>query len=48
LDQEAIARERTSDGVFPRITNVESLTALDVLAAYKKQPLVENRFSQRV
>jgi len=46
LDQEAIARDRTSDGVFPRITNVESLTALDVLEAYKKQPLVENRFSQ--
>ncbi|MFV1963469.1 MAG: IS1634 family transposase, partial [Acidimicrobiia bacterium] len=46
LDQEAIARDRTSDGVFPLITNVESLTALEVLEAYKKQPLVENRFSQ--
>jgi len=46
LDQEAIARDRTCDGVFPLITNVESLSALEVLEAYKKQPLVEKRFSQ--
>ena len=46
LDQEAIARDRTSDGIFPLITNVESLSALQVLEAYKKQPLVEKRFSQ--
>jgi transposase len=46
LNQQAIARDRSRDGVFPLITNVESLTALDVLEAYKKQPLVENRFSQ--
>ncbi len=46
LDQEAIGRDRTSDGVFPLITNVESLSTLEVLEAYKKQPLVEKRFSQ--
>ena len=46
LNENGIARERASDGVFPLITNVESLTALEVLEAYKKQPLVEKRFSQ--
>ena len=46
LDQEAVAQDRTGDGVFPLITNVESLGALEVLEAYKKQPLVEKRFSQ--
>ena len=46
LDQEVIGRDRTSDGVFPLITNVESLSTLEVLEAYKKQPLVEKRFSQ--
>jgi transposase len=46
LDQEAIEREEAGDGVFPLITNVDSLCAREVLEAYKKQPLVEKRFSQ--
>jgi len=46
LNEDGVARERASDGVFPLITNVESLTAIEVLEAYKKQPLVEKRFSQ--
>ena len=46
LDSQAIARLKTADGVFPLITNVESLSELEVLEAYKNQPLVEKRFSQ--
>jgi len=46
IDQEAIEREEAGDGVFPLITNLESLSAREVLEAYKKQPLIEKRFSQ--
>jgi transposase len=42
----ALAREAKSDGIFPLITNVESLDTREVLEAYKNQPLVEKRFSQ--
>ncbi len=35
-----------SDGVFPLITNVTEWSAEAVLRAYKRQPLIENRFSQ--
>lgn len=33
-------------GIFPLITNDEDLSAEEVLRAYKRQPLVEKRFSQ--
>ena len=46
VDNEAIAHDALCDGVFPLITNVESLSAREVLDAYKKQPLVEKQFSQ--
>jgi len=35
-----------TDGTFPLITNVEDLSEEGVLRAYKRQPLVEKRFSQ--
>jgi transposase len=46
VDAEAMARDQATDGSFPLITNVESLSAREVLEAYKQQPLVEKRFSQ--
>jgi len=41
-----LAIARTGDGIFPLITNVDTLSAREVLDAYKKQPLIEKRFSQ--
>jgi len=46
LDVEALARETSTDGVFPLVTNVRDMDDLEVLHAYKKQPTVEKRFSQ--
>jgi transposase len=46
VDVQAMARDQATDGSFPLITNVESLSAQEVLEAYKQQPLVEKRFSQ--
>jgi hypothetical protein len=34
------------DGVFPLITNLKDWKAADVLQAYKRQPMIEKRFSQ--
>jgi len=34
------------DGVFPLITNLADWKAADVLQAYKRQPIIEKRFSQ--
>ena len=34
------------DGVFPLVTNVRDWDAAQVLQAYKRQPLIEKRFSQ--
>ena len=34
------------DGVFPLITNDRSLTELELLHAYKRQPTIEKRFEQ--
>lgn len=41
-----LAEAETLDGIFPLITNVQELTAEEVLRAYKRQPLIEKRFSQ--
>lgn len=46
VDQAALDRERLGDGVFPLITNMLDASERDLLWAYKKQPLIENRFSQ--
>jgi transposase len=35
-----------NDGVFPLITNLHDWEAVDVLKAYKRQPIIEKRFSQ--
>ena len=46
LDPQALKQSQTEDGVFPLITNTSDLTAEEVLRAYKRQPIIEKRFSQ--
>lgn len=46
VDSAAIERARRADGVFPLITNDRAMTAEEVLRAYKRQPIIEKRFSQ--
>ncbi len=46
INAESLQRARRADGVFPLITNAAEMTAEEVLRAYKRQPLIEKRFSQ--
>jgi len=46
IDMERLAAERLGDGVFPLITNVLDLSEREILWAYKRQPVIEKRFSQ--
>ena len=46
LDVEAISEAAREDGVFPLLTNDRKLSATELLRAYKRQPLLEKRFSQ--
>lgn len=46
VDAKQLERARRADGVFPLITNDRQMTAEEVLRAYKRQPLIEKRFSQ--
>jgi transposase len=46
LNVEAISEAAREDGVFPLLTNDRKLSATEVLRAYKRQPLLEKRFSQ--
>jgi len=46
IDRDRLVVEAQGDGVFPLITNDESLSELDMLLAYKSQPSLEKRFSQ--
>jgi transposase len=46
LDEEAIAYDHKSDGMYPLLTNDRSLTASEVFCAHKRQPEVEKRFCQ--
>jgi transposase len=41
-----LAEDRAADGVFPLVTNVDAMSEQEVLQHYKKQPLLEKRFSQ--
>jgi transposase len=41
-----IEHDQATDGVFPLITNQREMTPEEVLRAYKRQPLIEKRFSQ--
>jgi transposase len=46
LNVEALSEAEQEDGVFPLLTNDRKLSATEVLRAYKRQPLLEKRFSQ--
>ena len=46
VDTAALERESLEDGVFPLLTNQRDASAEEVLRAYKRQPVIEKRFSQ--
>jgi transposase len=46
IDAAALAQLERQDGVFPLLTNDRQLSAAEVLRAYKRQPMIEKRFSQ--
>jgi transposase len=46
LDEDAIAYDRKSDGMYPLLTNDKSLAPAQVLEAHKGQPTIEKRFEQ--
>ena len=46
LDPQGLAGAQKRDGVFPLFTNARDLSAEQVLRAYKRQPIIEKRFSQ--
>ncbi len=46
LNVESVSEAEREDGVFPLLTNDRKLSATEVLRAYKRQPLLEKRFSQ--
>jgi transposase len=45
-DAQALLEEARTDGIFPLITNDETLTLKDALIAYKHQPSLEKRHEQ--
>jgi transposase len=45
-DQDAIAYDHKSDGMYPLITNDRKLSPAQVLEAHKGQPMIEKRFEQ--
>jgi hypothetical protein len=45
-DEEAIAYDHNSDGMYPLITNDRSLSPAQVLEAHKGQPMIAKRFEQ--
>jgi transposase len=46
IDEEAIAYDHKSDGMYPLITNDRSMSPAQVLEAHKGQPMIEKRFEQ--
>jgi transposase len=46
VDPLLLAQVERQDGVFPLLTNDRHLSAEEVLRAYKRQPMIEKRFSQ--
>lgn len=45
-DELGLERDQATDGVFPLITNQRDMTPAAILRAYRRQPLIEKRFSQ--
>jgi transposase len=46
IDHDHLVQEARCDGIFPLVTNETSVSAVDLLLAYKQQPRIEKRFSQ--
>ena len=46
MDEEAIAYDHKSDGMYPLITNDRGLSPAQVFEAHKGQPMIEKRFEQ--
>jgi len=46
MNQQLLTEVEREDGVFPLLTNDRTFDAEQVLRAYKRQPLIEKRFSQ--
>jgi len=46
IDQDAIAYDHKSDGMYPLISNDRNLSPAQVLEAHKGQPMIEKRFEQ--
>jgi len=44
VDEEAVQKEKKSDGMYPLLTNDKTLTPRQVLEAHKRQPKIERRF----
>jgi transposase len=45
-DEEAVAYDHKSDGMYPLMTNDRKLSPAEVLLAHKGQPMIEKRFEQ--
>jgi transposase len=45
-DEQAMAYDHKSDGVYPLMTNDRNLSPAQVLEAHKGQPMIEKRFEQ--
>ena len=41
-----LAEDASGDGIFPLITNEKTMSAKELLLAYKHQPMIEKRFAQ--
>lgn len=46
VNQQALTEAEREDGIFPLLTNDRAFDAEQVLRAYKRQPIIEKRFSQ--
>jgi transposase len=46
VELERLSEEARCDGIFPLISNEPSMSAKDLLLAYKEQPMIEKRFGQ--
>jgi transposase len=46
INHQQVAEDEAGDGVFPLITNDRDMSEEELLRAYKRQPLIEKRFSQ--
>ncbi len=46
IDPIRVSEAEATDGIFPLISNANELTPEEILRAYKRQPIIEKRFSQ--